>query len=56
MLLGLLAHPQSHPKLTYLKMGDEAVRSQPHAFAEFLNRRLRVQIYAKRHPEQHAQL
>src|SRR5260370_21999411 len=55
MLFGLVDDAKSHPQLTHLQVGDEAVRSQPNAFAQLFESLFYFQIYAKRHPEEDAE-
>src|SRR6266436_578002 len=56
VLFGFPAHPQAHPELAHLQLGDEAVRVQTHRFAELLDRLLDVEMDAEGHAEEHPQL
>ena len=46
MLFGLVDDAKSHPQLTHLQVGHEAVWGQPDAFAQFFDRVMHFEIHA----------
>src|SRR3954470_20760543 len=56
MFLRFINNPKPHPQLAHLELGNKAVRLEAYRFSQFRNRRLGVQVHAKRYPQQQPQL